>query len=197
VASRTGNQDTAKRYATAFFELAKEQSQLDVIGRDMQTLGALLDAGGEVLSFMHNPTLRREAQAEALGALAAHLKLAPATTQLLGTLALKRRLGVLALVIDAVQDMIAAHKGEMTADVTAAQALDQGQIDRIAANLKKALGVDVKVKLSVDPAIMGGLVIRVGSRLIDSSVKTKLERLHRALKSSNNTSDQKKMKEVA
>ncbi|MBW7911013.1 MAG: F0F1 ATP synthase subunit delta [Alphaproteobacteria bacterium] len=197
MASRTGNQDTAKRYATAFFELAKEQSQLDVIGRDMQTLDALLDAGGEILSFMHNPTLRREAQAEALSALAAHLKLSPASTQLLGTLALKRRLDILALVIDAVQAMIAAHKGEVTADVTAAQALEQGQIDRIAANLKKAIGADVKVKLHVDPSIMGGLIIRVGSRLIDSSVKTKLERLHRALKSSNNTSDQKKMKEVA
>lgn len=197
MASRTGNQDTAKRYATAFFALAKEQSQVETIARDMQTLTDLLDAGSEVLSFMHNPTLRREAQAAALKALAEHLKLAPVTAQFLGMLALKRRLAVLPLVVVAVQDMIAAHKGEITAAVTAAQALEQGQIDRIAANLKKALGVEVKVKLSVDPAIMGGLVIRVGSRLIDSSVKTKLERLHRALKSSNNTSDQKKMKEVA
>lgn len=197
MASRTGNQDTAKRYATAFFELAKESSQLETIGRDMQTLNALLDLGGDVLSFMHNPTLRREAQAEALKALAAHLKLSAATSQFLGTLALKRRLEILPLVVAAVQGMIAAHNGEITAEVTAAQALEQGQIDRIAANLKKALGADVKVKLRVDPEIMGGLIIRVGSRLIDSSVKTKLERLHRALKSSNNTSDQKKMKEVA
>lgn len=197
MASRTGNQDTAKRYATAFFELAKENAQVDVIAGDMQTLTALLDTGGEVVSFMHNPTLRREVQAEALKALAAHLKLAPVTAQFLGTLALKRRLDVLAQVVTAVQDMIAEHKGELTADVTAAQALDQGQIDRLAANLKKALGVDVKVKLGIDPSIMGGLIIRVGSRLIDSSVKTKLERLRRALKNSNNTSDQKKMKEVA
>lgn len=197
MASRTGNQDTAKRYATAFFELAKEQSQLDATGRDMQTLSALIAEGGDIVDFMHNPTLRREAQAEALKAVAAHLKLSHATAQLLGTLALKRRLGLLPLVVASVQEMIAAHKGEITAYVTAAQALEQGQIDRIAAHLKKSLGVEVKVKLDVDPAIMGGLVIRVGSRLIDSSVKTKLERLHRALKSSNNTSDQKKMKEVA
>jgi len=197
VASRTGNQDTAKRYATAFFKLAKEGAQLETIGRDMQTLNALLDVGGDVLSFMHNPTLRREAQAEALKALAAHLKLSPATAQFLGMLAVKRRLELLPQVVAAVQGMIAAHNGEITAEVTAAQALEQGQIDRIAANLKKALGAEVKVKLRVDPEIMGGLIIRVGSRLIDSSVKTKLERLHRALKSSNNTSDQKKMKEVA
>jgi F-type H+-transporting ATPase subunit delta len=197
VASRTGNQDTAKRYATAFFKLAKEGAQLETIGRDMQTLNALLDVGGDVLSFMHNPTLRREAQAEALKALAVHLKLSPAASQFLGTLAVKRRLELLPQVVAAVQGMIAAHNGEITAEVTAAQALEQGQIDRIAANLKKALGAEVKVKLRVDPEIMGGLIIRVGSRLIDSSVKTKLERLHRALKSSNNTSDQKKMKEVA
>jgi len=197
VASRTGNQDTAKRYATAFFALAKEGAQVETIDRDMQTLSALLDVGGDVLSFMHNPTLRREAQAEALQALAAHLKLAPVTAQFLGTLAVKRRLEALPLVVTAVQGMIAAHNGEITAEVTAAQALEQGQIDRIAVNLKKALGADVKVKLRVDPEIMGGLIIRIGSRLIDSSVKTKLERLHRALKNSNNTSDQKKMKEVA
>ena len=197
MASRTGNQDTAKRYATAFFELAKEQSQVETIARDMQTLTALLASGNDVESFMHNPTLRRETQAEALNALAVHLKLAPVTTQFLGTLALKRRLDVLSTIVLTVQAMIAEHNGEITADVTAAQALEQAQIDRIAANLKKALGAEVKVKLSIDPEIMGGLIIRVGSRLIDSSVKTKLERLHRALKSSNNTSDQKKMKEVA
>lgn len=197
MASRTGNQDTAKRYATAFFALAKEKSQVETIARDMQTLTALLASGNDVSSFMHNPTLRRETQAAALGALATHLQLSAETAQFLGTLALKRRLDTLPAIVTTVQQMIAEHNGEITAEVTAAQALEQAQIDRIAANLKKALGAEIKVKLSIDPEIMGGLVIRVGSRLIDSSVKTKLERLHRALKSSNNTSDQKKMKEVA
>lgn len=197
MASRTGNQDTAKRYATAFFELAKSRSQLDAIRQDMDTLAALLAEGGDILTFMQNPTLRREEQATTLAAVSAHLKLSPVTAQFLGMLALKRRLPVLSHILAATQALIAEHNGEITADVTSAQALDQTQVDAIAASLKKALGVDVIVRLNVDADIMGGLIIRVGSRLIDSSVRAKLERLHRALKNNTSTSDQKKMKEVA
>jgi len=197
VASRTGNQNTAKRYATAFFELAKEQSHIDAIAADLDSLVQLLALEGDVLSFMHNPTLRRQEQATALEAIAQHLKLSKLTTQFLGTLALKRRLDVLPAIITAMRDLISVHKGEITAEVTSAQALDQKQITELAANLKSVLGVDVRVSLHVDPEIMGGLIIRVGSRLIDSSVRTKLERLHRALKNNNSSSDQKKMKEVA
>jgi F-type H+-transporting ATPase subunit delta len=197
VASRSGNQNTAKRYATAFFELAKEQAQIDAIAADLEKLEALADAGGDVRAFMQNPTLRREDQAAALQEIAAHLKLSGLTARFLGTLALKRRLDTLPLAVAAVAELIAAYKGETTAHVTAAQALDQKQLGEIAANLKQVLGVDVRVTLTVDPDIMGGLIIRVGSKLIDSSVRTKLDRLHRALKSNNTQSDQKKMKEVA
>lgn len=197
MASRSGNRNTAKRYATAFFELAKEQTQIDVVAADLEKLAVLGDAEGDIHSFMHNPTLRRDAQATALQAVAEHMKLSKLTAQFLGTLALKRRLDTLPLVIEEVQALIAAHKGEVTAAVTAAQALDQKQINDIAANLKKVLGVEVRVTLTVDPDIMGGLIIHVGSKRIDSSVRTKLDRLHRALKNNNSQSDQKKMKEVA
>lgn len=197
MASRSGNQNTAKRYATAFFELAKEKSQIDTIAADLEKLAVLADAEGDIQSFMHNPTLRREDQAAALQAIAEHLKLSKLTAQFLGTLAMKRRLDTLSLVVKDVAAQIAEHKGEITADVTAAQALDQKQIGEIAANLKQVLGVDVRVTLTVDPEIMGGLIIRVGSKRIDSSVRTKLDRLHRALKNNNSQSDQKKMKEVA
>jgi len=197
VASRSGNQNTAKRYATAFFELAKEQSQIDAIGADLEKLAVLAEADSDIKSFMHNPTLRREDQAAALQAVAEHLKLSKLTAQFLGTLAMKRRLDTLALVVKNVAAQIAAHKGETTAYVTAAQALDQKQIGDIAANLKQVLNMEVRVVLTVDPGIMGGLIVRVGSKLIDSSVRTKLDRLHRALKNNNSPSDQKKMKEVA
>ena len=197
MASRSGNQNTAKRYATAFFELAKEQSQIDSIAADLEKLAVLAAAEGDIQSFMHNPTLRREDQAAALQAIAEHLKLSKLTAQFLGTLAMKRCLDTLGLVVKDVAAQIAAHKGEITAHVTAAQALDQKQIGDIAANLKEVLGMDVRVTLTVDPEIMGGLIIHVGSKRIDSSVRTKLDRLHRALKNNNSTSDQKKMKEVA
>ena len=197
MAGKTGNQAIARRYATAFFELASEQSQIDVIAGDLSTIESLLASGGDIDRFLNNTTLRRDDQVKALSALAAHLKLSKLSEKLLGVVAQNRRLPDLGAIVAAAQELIAEQRGEVTAEVTAAQALDQAQIDAIAANLKKVLGKSVQVNLHVDPAIMGGLIVKVGSRLIDSSVKTKLERLHRALKSNNESSDKAKMKEVA
>ncbi|MDF3023588.1 MAG: atpH [Alphaproteobacteria bacterium] len=197
MAGKTGNQAIARRYATAFFELASEQSQIDVIAGDLSTIESLLASGGDIDRFINTTTLRRDDQVKALSALSAHLKLSKLSEKLLGVVAQNRRLPDLGAIVAAAQELIAEQRGEVTAEVTAAQALDQAQIDAIASNLKKVLGKTVQVNLHVDPAIMGGLIVKVGSRLIDSSVKTKLERLHRALKSNNESSDQAKMKEVA
>lgn len=197
MAGKTGNQAIARRYATAFFELASEQSQIDVIAGDLSTIEALLASGGDMDRFIHNTTLRRADQVKALSALAAQFKLSPLSEKLLGVVAQNRRLPDLGAIVASAQELIAEHRGEVTAEVTAAQALDQSQIEAIASNLKKVLGKNVQVNLHVDAAIMGGLIVKVGSRLIDSSVKTKLERLHRALKSNNESSDKAKMKEVA
>ena len=197
MASQAGNQDIARRYATAFFELAQDKSAVDQVAKDLDVVSAMFDTGGDFTTFINNPTLRRADQAEALVAIARQLKLSDLTQKLLGTLAEKRRLGALKDVVSAVQLLVSEYRGEISAQVTAAQALDQDQIAKIAANLTKALGRTVQVKLDVDPAIMGGLVIRVGSRIIDSSVRTKLERLHRSLKKTDELSDKAKMKEVA
>lgn len=196
MAGPSGYQDIARRYAAAFFALAKEQSQLDAVANDMAMLGAGLSTGA-LNGFLNNSTLKRDKQSEALLAAAKALKVSDLTAKLLGLLASKRRLPVLSSVIAEVQALIAAEKGEVTAEVTAAQALDQSQIDQIAANLKKSLGQDVRVVLHIDASIMGGLIIKVGSKLIDSSIRTKLDRLHRALKKSTTASDKAQMKEVA
>lgn len=195
--AKSGQQDIARRYATAFFALVGEQSAMAAVEKDMATLENLLASGGDIAAFLHDATLTRAQQSGALLALSKHLKLSPLTEKLLGTLAEKRRLPALGAVTAAVKELIAAEKGELTAEVTAAQALDQKQIGEIEASLKKSLGKDVRVNLHIDADIIGGLVIRVGSKLIDSSVRTKLERLHRSLKNTNELSSQKKMKEVA
>lgn len=197
MAGTTGNQEIARRYAVAFFELVQAGDAIESIASDMAVLAELVAAGGDFTTFLHNATLRRADQGRALVEIAKHLKLSPLTEKLLGTLAARRRLPALAETVAAVQALIAAHKGEVTAQVVAAQALDQNQITEIAASLKKALGMTVRVNLDVDPAIMGGLIIKVGSKLMDSSVRTKLERLHRALKQSSQLSDKAKMREVA
>ncbi len=193
----SGSYDIARRYATAFFELASEQGSLGVITEDMEKLQKLVTTSDDFATFLDNASLKRTEQTKAILAVAKHLKLSGLTEKLLGTLADKRRLPVLNAVIAQVQNLIAEQKGEIAATVVAAQALDQSQINDIAVSLKKVTGKDVRINLEIDAEIMGGLVIRVGSKLIDSSVRTKLERLHRALKTSTNTSDKNKMKEVA
>ena len=197
LAGQSGNQDIARRYATAFFALAAESNQIDFIAKDLDTVEAILNSGGDIDNFLNNATLRREDQMRALADIAKAYKLSDLTAKFLGTVALKRRLPALRAIVYAVKSLIADSRNEITADVTAAQALDQEQIREIEVSLQKILGKTVKVNLSVDPSITGGLIIKVGSRLIDSSVKTNLERLHRALKNTNELSDKAKMKEVA
>jgi len=157
----------------------------------------MLASSSDLQKFISNATLKRDDQVKALAALGAKAQWAPLTQKFLGTLAQKRRLNALPSIINAVLGEIASHKGEVTAEVTAAHALDAAQVSNIAAALTKVLGKTVKVALKQDAAIMGGLIIKVGSKLIDSSVQAKLERLHRALKSSNTSQGQKKIREVA
>ncbi len=197
MAGQTGNQDIARRYALAFFELAKEQGQMDPISLDLQSLKGMVAESKDFRTFMSNATLRRDDQMRALVALGEKAKWHSLTQKFLGTLAAKRRLAILPEIIAAVQAEIARQKGEVTAEVTAAYALDPAQVSSVAAALKKVLGLTVKIELKQDADIMGGLVIRIGSQLIDSSVRAKLERLHRALKNSNTSIDKKKMREVA
>ncbi len=197
MASQGGNQDIARRYALALFEMAKEQGKIDQVSQDLVALRSIVAQSAEFRALMVNPTIKRDQQAKALAGLAAHIKSSDLMGQFLGTLAAKRRLPALDLIIAAAEEQIAQHRGEVTAHVVSAQKLDKSQIDSIAANLKKALGMTVKVHATENADIIGGLVIRVGSQLIDSSVRTKLERLTRALKSQSTSTDKTKMKEVA
>lgn len=197
MAGSTENQDISRRYARACFALAREHNQFDLLAADLISLQNMLAESADLQKFISNTTLHREQQSKALAALGAKAKFGPLTQKFLGTLAQKRRLPLLPQIITAVLDEIAAHKNEVTAEVTAAQALDAKQVEHIAATLKKVTGKTVKVEVKEDAAIMGGLIIRVGSQLIDSSVRSKLERLHRALKSPNASQGQKKIREVA
>lgn len=197
MAGQTGNHDIARRYATAFFALAQEQGQIGQISTDLKLIHKLLAEKGDFADFAANTTLRSAEQVKAVIAVAKHLKLSALTEKFLGVIAQKRRLPALGDIVAAAQALVSDFKGEVIAHVTAAQALDQAQLDEIAGNLKKVLGKDVQVQLHVDADIVGGLIVRVGSRLIDSSVRAKLDRLHRTLKTNNDLSDKAKMREVA
>ena len=197
MASQTESQDISRRYARACFTLAREQNQLEAVAADLLGLRKMLGDSSDLQRFIGNATLKRSDQAKAIAALGAKAQWSPLTQKFLGTLVMKRRINMLPSIITAVLGEIAAHKGEVTAEVTAAHALDAAQVNNISAALTRALGKTVKVALKQDSSIMGGLIIKVGSQLIDSSVQAKLERLHRALKASDTSSNKTKIREVA
>lgn len=170
------------RYATALFELARDGKAIDSVGKSLESLKAALAQSGDFAKLTTNPLLSRAAAAKAVAAVAKSMKLDALTTKFLGVLAQNRRLGELGSIINAYASLASAYRGEATAEVTSAHPLDKKQVDALKAKLKAKVGRDVAVSQKVDPAILGGLVVRIGSQMIDSSIKTRLNTLATAMK---------------
>ena len=172
----------AGRYATALFELAREQKAIDAVSASLATLKAALAGSEDLRQLTTSPLIGRADAAKAIAATAASLGLDPITTNFLRVLAVNRRLSQLGPVIRAFAILTANFRGETTAEVTSAHPLTDDQVDALKARLKSQTGRDVAVELAVDPAILGGLIVKVGSRQIDGSIRTKLNTLAHAMK---------------
>ncbi len=172
----------AKRYATAIFELAKESSSIDQVANDADTLASALAESEAFRDLIHSPIYSREDQRKAIVALADKMGLHRITSNTLQLMAQKRRLFVLRELARQLRQMIALERGEVTAEVTAAQELSDDQRTRLAAALKQAVGRDVNISLSVDERLIGGLVVKVGSKMIDTSIRSKLDTLQNTMK---------------
>ncbi len=170
------------RYATALFELARDGKAIDSVGKSLESIKAALAQSGDFSQLTTNPLLSRTAAAKAVAAVAKSLKVDALTTKFLGVLAQNRRLGELNAIIAAYAALASAFRGEATAEVTSAHALDKAQVAALKAKLKAKVGRDVAVAQKVDPAILGGLVVRIGSQMIDSSIRTRLNTLANAMK---------------
>jgi len=171
-----------ERYAAALFELADAQKSLDAVASDLRNLRALIDESGDLRRLIRSPVLARAEQARAVAALAERAQFQPVTRNLLGLLARNRRLFALPEVIAAFLAQLAGRRGEVTAQVMAAQDLTPAQREAIGERLRRAVGSKVTVDIRVDPELLGGLVVKVGSRMVDASLKTKLHRLQLAMK---------------
>ena len=180
----TGVSGLANRYANALFELADEQTALDEAAADLGTLEAMLDESADLHRMIRSPVLSRQDQAQAIGAIANGAGFSTLVTNLLGLLARKRRLFALPGITGAYRRLLAARRGEVTANVTSAQALDDKQLGAIRHALKQATGSDVFIQTRVDSNLLGGLVVQVGSRMADNSLRSQLERLKIAMKGS-------------
>ena len=172
----------AARYATAIFELAKEDKNLKALEGDLGALeGALNDSDG-LRSLISSPIYTRDQQGHAIAALAKKMQLLPIVANTLNLMATKRRLFVLPQLVAGLRDLIAEENGEVTADVSAATALTKAQTDKLAKTLKASFGKDVKINMAVDESLIGGLIVKVGSKMIDTSIKSKLSNLQSSMK---------------
>ena len=176
------SQGIAARYATALFELAKEAGALPALSADTAALSEALAASPELADMIASPVVSRGDQANAMAAVAAHMGLNALTANTLALMADKRRLFVLPQLLRKLAAMIDEENGEVTAEVTAATKLSAAQTKKLAETLKASVGKTVKLNTTVDETLIGGLVVKLGSIMIDTSVKSKLASLQNAMK---------------
>ena len=172
----------AGRYASALFELASENGTVTAVETDLANLADALAESDDLRAATTNPQLSRSAQGEAIAAVAAHLGLSPLTTNFLGVLASNRRLASLSDMIAAFKAIAAAQRGEVTATVTSAHPLSDEQLASLKDKLTAREGRTVMLSADVDPDLLGGLVVTIGSQRIDASIRTRLNSLAQAMK---------------
>lgn len=178
----TGVSGLAERYAAALFELADERHALDQVAGDLRELRAMLHDSGDLERLLRSPVLSRDEQGRAIAAVAEKAGLSPLTRDFLGVVAQNRRLFAAPAMIDAYLKKLAERHGEVTAEVTVAQPLDAARQAALTEQLRRAVGARVAIDLRVDPGLLGGMIVKVGSRMIDASLKSRLQRLRLAMK---------------
>jgi F-type H+-transporting ATPase subunit delta len=172
----------SSRYATALFDLAETSNALDKVASDLAVVQGMVDESDELRQAMHSPIARREDQADAVTALAERVGLGDLVRNFLGVLARNRRLFALPHVIEAFNAMLAARRGEATAEVISALPLNDEQLAAVKDSVSRYAGKAVQLRASVDPSLVGGLVVRIGSRMVDASLKTRLQQLELAMR---------------
>jgi F-type H+-transporting ATPase subunit delta len=172
----------AGRYATALFELALESKTIDKVKGDLDRFDALLGESPDLLRLVRSPVFTADEQAKALTAVLAKAGITGIAANFILFVARKRRLFAIRQMVAAYRALVARHKGEVTAQVTVAQQLSDTHLSALKDALKSVTKQDVQVDLKVDPAIIGGLVVKVGSRMVDSSLRTKLNSIKFAMK---------------
>ncbi|SHL15962.1 ATP synthase F1 subcomplex delta subunit [Roseovarius marisflavi] len=172
----------AERYATAIFAISKESKSLAKLETNLNDLAQALDDSADLRALISSPVVTRDEQGAVMAAIGKKMKLVPEMQNGLGLMAEKRRLFVLPQLVARLRAMIAEDKGEVSAEVTSAKALTKAQADKLAKTLKERVGKDVKINATVDESLIGGLVVKVGSKMIDTSIRSKLNSLQNSMK---------------
>ncbi|HHL43724.1 MAG TPA: F0F1 ATP synthase subunit delta [Hellea balneolensis] len=174
--------EAAQRYASALLDLATESKSLKTIEKDVKALRGLFTKSADLMRMVKSPVISDEDKKKALLALAKKAKLSKLSTQFIGTCVQNHRAGDMPQILADFEKMLAKRRGTETADLISAKKLTAAQVNAIKAQLKKTLGKDVALKTHIDPELLGGFIVKVGSRYFDSSLKSKLERMTLAMK---------------
>jgi F-type H+-transporting ATPase subunit delta len=174
--------DIAERYGLALYELADEAKSLDEVAGDLESLKALIAESDDLAKLLRSPVIDRDDKTKAIATILEQGGANSLTRRFVGVVAENNRLFVLADMITAYLAELSKRRGEITAEVTSARPLNDDQLQQLTESLRAKLGGKVAVEPNVDPSLIGGLVVRVGSRMIDASLKTKLQRLQYAMK---------------
>jgi len=181
-AEETSVSGVSGRYATALFDLARDENSIDAVLVDLDQFNSMLEQSTDLQRLVRSPVFSAEIQLSALTAILNQAEITGICANFLKVLTANRRLFVVADVIRAFRALVARYKGEASADVTVAEALNDKNLDALKSALKSVTGKDVTLNVKVDPAIIGGLVVKLGSRMIDSSLRTKLNSIKHAMK---------------
>jgi len=177
-----GSGGIAARYAAALFELADAKQQIDRVASDLGELKAMIVGSSDLGKLLHSPVLARADQERGMAAVLAAAGAGPLVRNFVGLVARNRRLFVLPAMIDAFLAELARRRGEVRAEVTSARPLNDLQQVALTEAVRRGVGGKVAVEIKVDPGLLGGLIVKVGSRMVDSSLRTKLQRLTLAMK---------------
>jgi len=170
------------RYATALFELARDERSVDAVKADLDKFEAMLAESDDLKRLVRSPVFSADVQSKALAAVLDQADISGISANFLKVLTANRRLFAVSDVIRAFNALVARFRDEATADVTVAEALNEKNLDALKTALKSVTGKDVTLNVKVDPAIIGGLVVKLGSRMVDSSLRTKLNSIKHAMK---------------
>ena len=172
----------AGRYAAALYELADAAKSLDAVAADLTALNQIVTENADLARLVRSPVIGSEAQVKAMTAVLEAAGANPLTVKFVGTVADNRRLFALSQMITAFLAELARRRGEIQADVTSAVPLTEAEVAAVTESLRGEVGQKVAVNLAVDPSLIGGLIVRVGSRMVDSSLRSKINRLQLSMK---------------
>jgi F-type H+-transporting ATPase subunit delta len=178
----TGVTGLAQRYAAALFDLADDRRALDEVAADLRELRAMLQGSGDLLRLIRSPVLSRDQQAKAIEVITERAGLSVLVRNFLAVVARNRRLFAVPPMIEAFLAELARRRGEVTAQVSAAQPLTEAQLQSLNEQLRRGVGSKVSVDIHIDPGLIGGIVVKLGSHMVDASIRSKLQRLQLAMK---------------